>query len=586
MGFELDEWIFGKVARYFKLKQKASGDKPETVYLNDIKPRLTLLARALCGEIIEIYPAEREGGYKNNSFFLPQSFGQFPSFEINLSFYFFRILYLYKQRALHLNWNTPIDDTVESQAKARETSGLILDKLFLEFPGVSELYSTLWNQLLNVSKDSVPDDTWLYGKWMYAHPEPKELDSLQNFNTELKSKHQAEITTTLKAHAIESIEQLTIDKKQQEDYVMTHNFEKVETAEEANGVWRDFDGKDDLQDHQNAVEELKMKFTVRVDSPVHSVYQAEFVENTAVAESAERNAVGLFVCYDEWDYKKRTYKPDFCKVYPRLQQKRDMDYYSITLREHQSTLLGLRKMLTSFNNKWMLQKKQNQGPEFDIDALTDVFTEIKMRKSPSENFYISSRKKDKDISILLLLDISLSSDGFVANYRVIDVEKQVSILFGEILNEFKVDFAIDGFFSKTRNFASYLTLKDFDESWQTAKGKIGAVEPNGYTRIGVALRHAGARIFSRPAQNKWVILISDGKPNDFDLYEGKYGLEDVKQALRELNANNVHSYALAIEAQARYYLPLMFGQNQYQILTNPTELLKSLAHLYERIKSS
>jgi nitric oxide reductase NorD protein len=586
MGFELDEWIFGKVARYFKLKKRASGDTPETVSLIDIKPRLTLLARALCGEVIEIYPAEREGGYKNNNFFLPSAFGYFPSFELNLSFYLFRVLYLYKQQSLHINWNTPNDDTILSQQKALETSSLVLDKLFIEFPSASELYYTLRNQLIVLSKDSVPDDSWLYGKWMYAPLESKDLEELQHFNSQLKANNPAEITTTLKAQAVESIEQLTVDKKQQEDYVMTHNFEKVETAEEANGVWRDFDGKDDLQDHHNAVEELKMKFTVRVDSTVHSVYQAEFVENTAVAESAERDAEGLFLCYDEWDYKKRAYKLDFCKIYPRLQQKRDMDYYSITLKDHIGTLVSLRKMLASFNNKWVQQKKQNQGPEFDIDALTDLFTEVKMRKSPTENFYISSRKKDKDISILLLLDISLSSDGFAANRRVIDVEKQVSILFGEILNEFKVDFAIDGFNSKTRNYASYLTIKDFDESWQSAKGKIGAVEPNGYTRIGVALRHAGSRIFSRPAQNKWVILISDGKPNDFDLYEGKYGLEDVRQALRELNASNVHSYALAIEAQARYYLPLMFGQNKYQILTSPTELLKSLAHLYERIKSS
>ena len=73
----------------------------------------------------------------------------------------------------------------------------------------------------------------------------------------------------------------------------------------------------------------------------------------------------------------------------------------------------------------------------------------------------------------------------------------------------------------------------------------------------------------RSTKNKWVILISDGKPNDYDKYEGKYGVNDVKQALRELNERNINSYALAIEAQAKYYLPQMFGQNHYQILTTP-----------------
>ena len=39
-----------------------------------------------------------------------------------------------------------------------------------------------------------------------------------------------------------------------------------------------------------------------------------------------------------------------------------------------------------------------------------------------------------------------------------------------------------------------------------------------------------------------------------------------------------------LEAEAKYYLPQMFGQNHYQILTTPVELLQSLVKLYEKIK--
>jgi nitric oxide reductase NorD protein len=88
----------------------------------------------------------------------------------------------------------------------------------------------------------------------------------------------------------------------------------------------------------------------------------------------------------------------------------------------------------------------------------------------------------------------------------------------------------------------------------------------------------------RSTKNKWVILISDGKPNDFDKYEGKYGVNDVKQALRELNERQIKSYALAIESEAKYYLPQMFGQGNHQILTTPGELLNSMVKLYEKIK--
>jgi nitric oxide reductase NorD protein len=183
------------------------------------------------------------------------------------------------------------------------------------------------------------------------------------------------------------------------------------------------------------------------------------------------------------------------------------------------------------------------------------------------------------------LDVSLSSDGYANNNRVIDVEKQVSILFGEILEEFNVDFSINTFYSKTRNYSTYFTLKGFDDDWNKAKHKIGAVEPEGYTRIGAAIRHSGALLDQRSTKNKWIVLISDGKPNDFDKYEGKYGINDVKQALRELNERKINSYALAIEANAKYYLPQMFSANHYEILTTPIELLQALVKLYEKIKT-
>ena len=131
---------------------------------------------------------------------------------------------------------------------------------------------------------------------------------------------------------------------------------------------------------------------------------------------------------------------------------------------------------------------------------------------------------------------------------------------------------------------TYISLKDFDESWDASKHRIGAAEPQGYTRIGAALRHSGQLLKKRKTKNKWIILISDGKPNDYDKYEGKYGINDVKQALRELHEQQINSYALAIEAQAKYYLPQMFGQNHYQILTTPEELLESLILLFEKIK--
>jgi nitric oxide reductase NorD protein len=585
--FEPDEYIFTKFAHFFKRRnKKKQANQPHAVKLSAIKSRLLLFARAITGEPIEIFEAEREGGYKNNNFFLPSVFSAFLTQEENTSFYLFRILYLSVQKNLNYNWTDNQDHSwEESKLKAMQTSDKVLKELFIQFP-ITEKYNKKFIEYFTsiTGSNEALDYSFIYGKWMRESLETGADDPLKNFSDKVKVSNEEHQKTVLKANAVEEIISVQLDQQQLDDAVLQHQFEKVETADEFGGNFRDMDGDDDLQDHENALEELNMKFTVRVDDPVHSVYQADFVENTTISESAEANAKGYHILYDEWDYAKKSYKKDFCKVYPKDIIKNDLAFYKKTIRDNNATLMGLRKMLTSVNNKFQQQRRQSDGDEFDLDAITDLFVDVHSRHTPSDKIYLSKRKKEKDLSILLLLDISLSSDSYAAGNRVIDVEKQVSILFGEILNEFNIDFSIDAFYSKTRNHSTYVGLKGFDENWDKAKYKVGSIEPSGYTRIGAALRHSGALLDKRPTKNKWVILISDGKPNDYDRYEGKYGINDVKQALRELNERQINSYALAIEAQAKYYLPQMFGENHYQILTKPVDLLRSMVKLYEKIK--
>ena len=499
---DIDELLFGTVSKYFKKrnKNKILLDS-NAVFLKDVKPRLTILARAITGNAIEIFPAEREGGYKNNNFFLPIYFNELSTKEQNLGLYFFRILFLSVQSDLNINL---IADEVFSEEKKQQ----ILDLLFQKYPNSKEIYEELKTHFeLNATPKNPADYSWIYGKLMQNDKEENTETILENFSDLVKKSNAEQIITTLQAKAVEEIITVEVDKKQQEDYVLLHSFEKVETAEEFNGNWRDFDGSDDLEKHENAIEDLNMKFTVRVDDTAHSVYQADFTENTSISESAETDTNGFHLTYNEWDFSKRRYKENYCKVYPKTQLKTDVNYYKNTISNNSSTLINLRKILTNLNNKIQQQKRQSQGEEFDIDAITDLYVDVHTRHTPSENIYISNRKKEKDLSILLLLDISLSSDSYAAGNRVIDVEKEVSILFGEILNEFNIDFSIDSFYSKTRNFSTYLTVKDFDENWSAAKYKIGAIEPSGYTRIGAALRHAGARLDARKNKSKWIILI-------------------------------------------------------------------------------
>lgn len=587
MGF--DEFLFGKISNYYRKKKVVKLQQlGQTVSLEEIRSRLILIARAITKEEIEIYPAEREGGFKNNNFFLPELFYGFDNKTENEQFYIFRILYLCTQQRLKLNGalKDKFSD-VDSRLRALEVSPKILKELFDEFPFYEDFYVKLKILFENRAKKSqLPDYSFIYGKFMVPGEENIQINSGDNYVKQNKKTEKKDLVKTIiKAkNRVESITSKQVDKKQQEDATIYHDLEKLRTADEFGGNWKDFDGDDELEKHQEALKELKMQYTVRVDDEAHSVYQSEFVENTQIAEMDHVSSDTFFISYDEWDFANRKYKKDYCKVYLDKSLAGHPSFYGDTIRNYKTTLNSLRKTLVSLNNKFQQQTLQKQGDDFDIDAVTDFSVSVLSGHTPSENMYIDKHKREKDLSILLLLDNSLSSDSYVMNNRVIDVEKQVSVLFGEILHEFQVDFSIAAFYSKTRNHISFNTLKDFDEDWNKAKHKIGSIEPQGYTRIGAPLRHASGLLRNRNTKNRWVVLLSDGKPNDYDRYEGKYGLNDIKQALREMKSEGIHTYALAIEKQAKYYLPLMFGHDHFQILSSPHELLQALIKLYERIR--
>ena len=366
--------------------------------------------------------------------------------------------------------------------------------------------------------------------------------------------------------------------------MLTHNFEKVETADEFSGVWRDFDGDDSLDEDSDALQDLHISKMVRVDDPVHSIYHAELAEGMHIAESRDCSYDQLHFSYPEWNFTERRYKPDFCQVFPEVPQSHASDYYQKTLYHNKKTLQHLHRTFARINNERKQYRRQVSGESIDLDAVIDLFTDLAAHHTPDERIFCSSRKKRKELSILFLLDLSLSSDGYAHGNRIIDVEKQVSILFGEVLDAYGIRFEIDGFYSKTRNYTRYIHLKAFDQPWSQARNNIGSAQPQGYTRIGPALRHATALLKKQPCRKKWLILLSDGKPNDYDNYEGQYGVQDVKQALREMSAEGISNYAIAIEEQARYYLPQMFGENHYNILSGPIEMIQSLTKLYRRIQ--
>ena len=168
----------------------------------------------------------------------------------------------------------------------------------------------------------------------------------------------------------------------------------------------------------------------------------------------------------------------------------------------------------------------------------------------------------RDAAITLLIDASASTDGWViADRRIIDVEKETLLVASEALAALGDPHAMLAFASAGPSRVLVQTLKRFEEAAGTGdvRRRIAGLEPDGYTRAGPAIRHATAGLMQQRARHRLLLLISDGRPNDIDCYEGRYGVEDTRAAVGEARLQGVHVHCLTVDREAPRYATRIFG---------------------------
>ncbi|MCY1249795.1 hypothetical protein D9M72_633650 [compost metagenome] len=102
--------------------------------------------------------------------------------------------------------------------------------------------------------------------------------------------------------------------------------------------------------------------------------------------------------------------------------------------------------------------------------------------------------------------------------------------------------------------------------------------------MGAAIRQATRLLGGRSEKRRLLLLVSDGKPNDLDRYEGRYGVEDTRQAVLEARRQNLLPFCITIDREAGQYLPYMFGANGYAVVARPEHLAARLLHLYRQLR--
>lgn len=228
---------------------------------------------------------------------------------------------------------------------------------------------------------------------------------------------------------------------------------------------------------------------------------------------------------------------------------------------------------------------REDGDEADLDSVIRAVSDLRAGHEPGDRLYRRLEKRARDISCLVLADLSLSTDAWVAGQqRVIDVIREALLLFGTALTATGDPFGLYGFSSVKRQHVRYHHLKTFDQPFDDhARGRLLAIKPGYYTRMGAAIRHS-ANILARQGSSRRILLIlSDGKPNDLDQYEGRYGIEDTRMAVLEARGQGVIPFCLTVDREGAAYLPHLFGQSGFAILHRPEDLPERLPRLYAQL---
>lgn len=288
----------------------------------------------------------------------------------------------------------------------------------------------------------------------------------------------------------------------------------------------------------------------------------------------------------EWNWKTRQLVKDQCRL--TILEPRDAQPCAVPPHLNRQ----VRRVRQQFealtpSRRWI--RNQPDGSELDMEACVRAWSDRRAgHKDNDAGHYLRLERQERDLACLLLADFSLSTDAWVGNeHRVIDVIKDSLMLFSEALAATGDNVGIYGFSSLRRGNIRFHRIKDFSEKHGAlTRGRIQAIKPGYYTRMGAAIRQSTRILAKQPNALRLLLILSDGKPNDFDHYEGRFAIEDTRMSLVEARRQGLQPFCVTIDQEGAGYLPHLFGPAGYTVIRKPSELPSRLPILYAQLTSA
>lgn len=318
------------------------------------------------------------------------------------------------------------------------------------------------------------------------------------------------------------------------------------------------------------------------DAPTHKTRSGVRGGATAVSSAgvgtldddhAANGATGA--TYHEWDVHRRSYRQNWCTVVemaPKVDGEPPLcpvDY-------------GLRRPLARLGVGLDRYRRQDQGDDIDIDAAIEARTELLAGSAPDEAVYLDSLRRRRDLSVVILLDVSGSTaEPGSAGQTVHAAQRAATAALATALHELGDRLALYAFHSQGRAAVHVTPVKRFDDALDArAMTRLHSLKPGAYSRLGAAIRH-GSNIAEHRGgtARRLLIVVSDGLAYDHG-YERAYGAADARRALAEARRRGTGCLCLTIGAATDVEeLRQVFGSTAHATIPRLDELSRVIGPL-------
>jgi nitric oxide reductase NorD protein len=310
------------------------------------------------------------------------------------------------------------------------------------------------------------------------------------------------------------------------------------------------------------------------DSPTHRTNTANrgayAVSSTATVSTEEAGDItpdGF--TYPEWDANRKKYRPDWCTVHEVEPQIKASATQAI------DDAIAVRRPLARLGMGLHRRHRQSQGDDIDIDAAVEARVEVMAGSVPDEAVYLDSLRRRRDLSVLLLLDVSGSTAEPGTVGRTVHQQQRAAIANLTVaLHDLGDRVALYAYYSQGRAAVNMVPVKRFDDHLDARMiRRLNSLEPGAYSRLGAAIRHGSAVLEARGGTSRrLLVVVSDGLAYDHG-YERAYGAADARRALTEARRRGTGCVCLTVGAGTDVAsLQKVFGSAAHATIARP-ELL-------------